>query len=188
MEIDTQGTFNASRAAFPELERSGNAAIVNISATLHYGASWYQAHASAAKVCCIHCQAGIHVCPAAICTSPGSCNVAALHVAGTGGGLHWPRSTMINPIIKQIFQVKESHRLDGAAMVFTRQLLGIGLPREGGNGPLQQQGQQMFRGHCDSIGSWQLGGGRPLLQNFILPAFPFCIDADQALQGTPSCP
>lgn len=50
MEIDTQGTFNASRAAFPELEKSGDAAIVNISATLHYGATWYQAHASAAKV------------------------------------------------------------------------------------------------------------------------------------------
>lgn len=50
MEIDTQGTFNASRAAFPELEKSGDAAIVNISATLQYGATWYQAHASAAKV------------------------------------------------------------------------------------------------------------------------------------------
>ncbi|KAK9818709.1 hypothetical protein WJX74_000456 [Apatococcus lobatus] len=49
MEIDTQGTFNASRASFPELEKSGDAAIVNISATLQYGATWYQAHASAAK-------------------------------------------------------------------------------------------------------------------------------------------
>lgn len=56
MEIDTLGTFNMCRAAYPylkqgvesdELKRSG--IIVNVSMTLHYGASWYQAHASAAK-------------------------------------------------------------------------------------------------------------------------------------------
>jgi peroxisomal 2,4-dienoyl-CoA reductase len=49
MEIDALGTFNASRAAFQALSKSSNASIVNISATLHYGATWYQAHASAAK-------------------------------------------------------------------------------------------------------------------------------------------
>lgn len=61
MEVDTVGTFNMSRAAFPFLResarKSSSAApssmlttcIVNISATLHYGATWYQAHASAAK-------------------------------------------------------------------------------------------------------------------------------------------
>lgn len=49
MEIDALGTFNASRAAFPALCASNAASIVNISATLHYGATWYQAHASAAK-------------------------------------------------------------------------------------------------------------------------------------------
>lgn len=38
------------RAAFSALSRAGGATIVNISATLHYGATWYQAHASAAKV------------------------------------------------------------------------------------------------------------------------------------------
>ncbi|GIL69476.1 hypothetical protein Vretimale_13591 [Volvox reticuliferus] len=52
MEIDALGTFNMSRAAFPALRASRcphGAAIVNISATLQYGATWWQAHASAAK-------------------------------------------------------------------------------------------------------------------------------------------
>ncbi len=49
MDIDALGTFNASRAALKCLRASGSASIVNISATLHYGATWYQAHASAAK-------------------------------------------------------------------------------------------------------------------------------------------
>lgn len=49
MEIDTMGTFNLSSAAFPALRDSGRGVIINISATLHYGATWYQAHASAAK-------------------------------------------------------------------------------------------------------------------------------------------
>lgn len=49
MDVDTLGTFNASRAAFLHLRRAPGAAIINISATLHYGATWYQAHASAAK-------------------------------------------------------------------------------------------------------------------------------------------
>lgn len=42
MEIDTLGTFAASRAAFPALKASGNAAIINITATLQYGATWWQ--------------------------------------------------------------------------------------------------------------------------------------------------
>lgn len=49
MEIDAIGTFNVSRAAFNHLRAAAGAAIINISATLHYGATWYQAHASAAK-------------------------------------------------------------------------------------------------------------------------------------------
>ncbi|KAK9803107.1 hypothetical protein WJX73_004532 [Symbiochloris irregularis] len=49
LEIDTLGTFTASRAAFSALRDSGNGCIINISATLHYGATWWQAHASAAK-------------------------------------------------------------------------------------------------------------------------------------------
>ena len=36
-------------AAFEELKKSGDAIVINISATLHYGATWYQVHASAAK-------------------------------------------------------------------------------------------------------------------------------------------
>ena len=31
-----------SRASFAALKESGDAAIINISATLHYGATWYQ--------------------------------------------------------------------------------------------------------------------------------------------------
>lgn len=49
MEIDTVGVFNMSSAAFPALKESGAGAIINISMTLHYGATWFQAHASAAK-------------------------------------------------------------------------------------------------------------------------------------------
>lgn len=36
------GTFNMSRAAYPALAMHGDARIINISATLHYGATWYQ--------------------------------------------------------------------------------------------------------------------------------------------------
>lgn len=43
------GVFNMSSAAFPALKESGAGAIINISMTLHYGATWFQAHASAAK-------------------------------------------------------------------------------------------------------------------------------------------
>jgi peroxisomal 2,4-dienoyl-CoA reductase len=46
--IDLLGTFNVSRAAFEALKATkGN--IINISATLHYGSTLYQTHASAAK-------------------------------------------------------------------------------------------------------------------------------------------
>lgn len=49
MDIDAAGCFTMCHSAFPALKSSGSAAIINISATLHYGATWYQAHASAAK-------------------------------------------------------------------------------------------------------------------------------------------
>lgn len=49
MEIDAVGTFTMSHAAFEALRASGDSVIINISATLHYGATWYQVHASAAK-------------------------------------------------------------------------------------------------------------------------------------------
>lgn len=42
MEIDAIGTFNVSRAAFPILSKSPNANIINISATLQYGATFWQ--------------------------------------------------------------------------------------------------------------------------------------------------
>lgn len=47
MAVDALGTFNMSRAAFSVLK--GGGIIINISATLQYGATWWQAHASAAK-------------------------------------------------------------------------------------------------------------------------------------------
>ncbi|KAJ9531542.1 hypothetical protein QJQ45_014998 [Haematococcus lacustris] len=49
MEIDTVGTFTMSRAAFKALKAAAAPCVINISATLHYGATWWQAHASAAK-------------------------------------------------------------------------------------------------------------------------------------------
>ncbi len=49
MEIDAIGTFATSRAAFPALQARGGS-IINISATLHYGATWWQVPASLA--CC----------------------------------------------------------------------------------------------------------------------------------------
>jgi peroxisomal 2,4-dienoyl-CoA reductase len=49
MEIDALGTFTMSRAAFPALKAAQSSCIINISMTLHYGATWYQVHASAAK-------------------------------------------------------------------------------------------------------------------------------------------
>lgn len=49
MDIDAVGTFNVSNAAFPLLKAAGGACIINISATLHYGTTWFQTHACAAK-------------------------------------------------------------------------------------------------------------------------------------------
>ena len=72
LDIDAVGTFSTSRAAFPALKRAAerggseneaptssssstsspspsSPVIINISATLHYGATWWQAHACAAK-------------------------------------------------------------------------------------------------------------------------------------------
>lgn len=48
LDIDTKGTFNVCRAAFGELKKN-QGQILNISATLHYLATPYQIHVSAAK-------------------------------------------------------------------------------------------------------------------------------------------
>ena len=57
MDIDAVGTFTMCHAALRYLKKggpgrssSGGGTILNISATLHYTASWYQIHVSAAKV------------------------------------------------------------------------------------------------------------------------------------------
>jgi peroxisomal 2,4-dienoyl-CoA reductase len=49
LEIDTMGVFNMASAAFGPLKESGAGNIINITATLHYGATWWQGHPSAAK-------------------------------------------------------------------------------------------------------------------------------------------
>lgn len=49
MDIDALGVFTMCHAAFPALQARGDGLIVNISAMLHQPATWYQAHASAAK-------------------------------------------------------------------------------------------------------------------------------------------
>ena len=42
MEIDTIGTFTMCKSAFPQLSKSASPCVINISATLQYGATWYQ--------------------------------------------------------------------------------------------------------------------------------------------------
>jgi peroxisomal 2,4-dienoyl-CoA reductase len=49
LDIDAVGTFNVSRVAFDQALRDGGGTIINISATLHYGATHFQVHAAAAK-------------------------------------------------------------------------------------------------------------------------------------------
>jgi peroxisomal 2,4-dienoyl-CoA reductase len=49
VEIDTLGTWNVSRACFDKALKAGGGSIINISATLHYGATPLQSHAAAAK-------------------------------------------------------------------------------------------------------------------------------------------
>ncbi|CAE7223147.1 unnamed protein product, partial [Symbiodinium pilosum] len=50
MDIDTVGSFNMCRSAFSSLKTSRfGGVVVSITATLHYGATWYQAAPVAAK-------------------------------------------------------------------------------------------------------------------------------------------
>ncbi|MFT7581013.1 MAG: peroxisomal 2,4-dienoyl-CoA reductase [Myxococcota bacterium] len=49
MEIDTLGTFNATKAVFDHSFKKHGGAIINISATLHYTGTPFQMHAGAAK-------------------------------------------------------------------------------------------------------------------------------------------
>jgi peroxisomal 2,4-dienoyl-CoA reductase len=94
LDIDAVGTFNFSRAAFPALRCAPGApppsspssplgVIINISATLHYGATWYQAHACAAK-------AAVDALTRALALEWGACGVRVCGVApgpiaGTAG-------------------------------------------------------------------------------------------------------
>jgi peroxisomal 2,4-dienoyl-CoA reductase len=49
LEIDAAGTYNVSKACFDRSLKDRGGVILNISATLHYGATPLQTHASAAK-------------------------------------------------------------------------------------------------------------------------------------------
>jgi peroxisomal 2,4-dienoyl-CoA reductase len=49
LEIDTMGTYNVCRASFDGFFKDNGGTVINISATLHYGATPLQTHASAAK-------------------------------------------------------------------------------------------------------------------------------------------
>lgn len=57
LDIDARGVYNMCYAVYPAMSKSGSSGggsrgggtIINISMTLHYGATWYQTHASAAK-------------------------------------------------------------------------------------------------------------------------------------------
>ena len=49
LDIDAVGTFNVSRAVFDASMRDRGGAIINITATLHYGATHLQVHAASAK-------------------------------------------------------------------------------------------------------------------------------------------
>jgi peroxisomal 2,4-dienoyl-CoA reductase len=49
LDIDAVGTFNVSRAAFEATMRERGGCIINITATLHYGATHFQTHAASAK-------------------------------------------------------------------------------------------------------------------------------------------
>jgi peroxisomal 2,4-dienoyl-CoA reductase len=49
LDIDAVGTFSVSRAVFDRWMRDHGGSIINISATLHYGATPLQIHAAAAK-------------------------------------------------------------------------------------------------------------------------------------------
>lgn len=59
LDIDSVGTFTMCHEALKYLKKGGpgrspsssGGTILNISATLHYTASWYQIHVAAAKVC-----------------------------------------------------------------------------------------------------------------------------------------
>lgn len=71
------GTFTMSRAAFDALAAAQGAVIINISATLHYGATWYQVG------CCPVLKSVSHVCSCPqVCTCP-----SALTVPGPAAAL-----------------------------------------------------------------------------------------------------
>jgi len=89
IDIDALGVFHTCHASFSELRKSGNGLIINISAVLHYGATWYQVHASAAKAAIDSMtrslgmewgEYGIRVCgiaPGPIADTPGSSKLGA---------------------------------------------------------------------------------------------------------------
>lgn len=74
IEIDLIGTFNMARASFESLKKSGDALIINITATLQLRGSPWQAHAMAAK-------AGVDALTKAFATDWGDFGIRAVGIA-----------------------------------------------------------------------------------------------------------
>ena len=78
MEIDAIGTFTMSQAAFRLLKQSDSACITNISATLQYGATWWQVSKgtlSCACMCvCVSCV--VCVCSCVLCSATSARDLA----------------------------------------------------------------------------------------------------------------
>ena len=54
-DTDAVGAFATSRAAFKALKTSGSGVIINMSAILHYGASWWQVWSTPYLMSCSKC-------------------------------------------------------------------------------------------------------------------------------------
>lgn len=88
MEIDAVGTFTMSRAAFSALRASKESVVINISATLHYGATWYQVRVELGRglavrsVLCTLCSVSTNITH----DSPGGVGLAGACLRSQGSG------------------------------------------------------------------------------------------------------
>ena len=105
MEIDAVGVFNMSRAAFKFLKRRESAAgadaqdtttsvIINISATLHYGATWFQVRGGGSSdvSCLLNLLFSTVLAKAGPCLRRQSRNRQLNKIPGHGMGRIWDQS------------------------------------------------------------------------------------------------